>query len=199
MQLQRISVKFFATGPVDLTAVVPVFHDWIKNSTVPGMLIDVHDYKHVPGGPGILLVGHEGDYALDTADGDFGIVFTHKRKRETEGDVATQLREALVNALAAGIALEEAMEGVTFDGSRVRVTVSDRRLAPNTEATDETVGAVMASVVGAMFGAEVSGVSGVSGVRVSDDEGGPYCLDYSDPNVTTLASLASNLVATSTR
>lgn len=195
MQLQRISVKFFATTPVDLTAVVPVFHDWIKNNTVPGMLIDVHDYKHVPGGPGILLVGHEGDYALDIANGEFGISYTHKRKRESQGDVAATLRDALANALAAATSLEQSITGLTFDASRFRVSVSDRRLAPNTDATDPTVGAAMAPVAAEMFGVEAGELSAV---RVGNDPAAPYCLDYSASSVTDLATLASNIAATAT-
>ena len=29
------------------------------------MLIDVADYRHVPAGPGVLLIGHEANYSLD--------------------------------------------------------------------------------------------------------------------------------------
>ena len=49
---------------------IPVFHRWIQKQTVSGhLLIDVHDYSHIHQGPGILLVGHEGNFSIDLADG----------------------------------------------------------------------------------------------------------------------------------
>ncbi|MHC4996696.1 MAG: hypothetical protein ACYTGQ_16760 [Planctomycetota bacterium] len=190
MQLQRISVKFFTRGgaQADLPAVVPVFHDWIKNATVPGLLIDVHDYKHVPGGPGILLVGHEGDYALDIAEGAHGVSFTHKRKRETEGDVAANLSAALNNAITAAQELEKATP-LTFDPSRVRVSVSDRRQAANSDATDDALRPILSTVAAELFG------DGAVVSRVEGDERTPYVLEFSSEGVTDFASLASNLAA----
>jgi hypothetical protein len=191
MQLQRISVKFFTQDGVnvDLPAVIPVFHDWIKNASVPGMLIDVHDYKHVPGGPGILLVGHEGDYALDLADDQHGVTFTHKRKRETEGDVAANLRTALTNAITAAQELQSATS-ITFDPSRVRVSVSDRRQAVNSDATDAALRPIATAVAAELFGA------GAVVSRIEGDERTPYVLEFSSEGVTDFASLASNLAAT---
>ncbi len=47
------------------------------------MLIDVADYKHVQDGPGILIIGHEGDYALDQENGRSGLLYTRKREWPT--------------------------------------------------------------------------------------------------------------------
>ena len=63
MSLQRVSVAVPFVGDVDPEAFVPVFHDWIRRGAVEGLLIDVARYGHVHHGPGIMLVGHEGDYA----------------------------------------------------------------------------------------------------------------------------------------
>ena len=65
--LQRIVVKFHLDdgSPVELDKVIPVFHRWIQTGAVEGLLIDVADYSHVPQGPGVMLIAHEGNYALE--------------------------------------------------------------------------------------------------------------------------------------
>lgn len=111
---QRISVKLFVDNPetVHLPAVIPVFHRWIQQGAVEGLLIDVADYRHVPDGPGVLLIGHEGDYAIDTRDGRPGVQYTRKRgwpddRAEEPGHRLRQrLRVTLRLARQAGDALQ---------------------------------------------------------------------------------------------
>ena len=81
---QRIKVKYFVQEPaaVDLPAFIPVFHHWIQEHRVEGLLIDVADYKHMQNGPGIVLIGHEADYALDLAGGRPGLIYDRKRQWE---------------------------------------------------------------------------------------------------------------------
>ena len=49
--LQHVNVKFPSAGSIDLTQAIPVFHRWIQEQALPGLLIDVADYRHVPEGP----------------------------------------------------------------------------------------------------------------------------------------------------
>ena len=49
-----------------------VFHQWIRDSVCPEMLIDVADYRHVPAGPGVMLIGHEANYSLDNRENRLG-------------------------------------------------------------------------------------------------------------------------------
>ena len=96
----HIKVKFFVEAPnaVDLPAFIPLFHRWIQKKTVEGLLIDVADYQHVPEGPGILLMGHEGNYAMDMANGRPGLLYS--RKREWGDDKTLQQRLHTVFRLA---------------------------------------------------------------------------------------------------
>jgi hypothetical protein len=59
MTPHRITLKYFVTDPtaVHLHAMIPLFHCWIQQSKVPGMLIDVADYSHMVDGPGVMLIG----------------------------------------------------------------------------------------------------------------------------------------------
>ena len=63
----RIGAKLYAENPGVIVAddFVPLFHGWIQGRGLDGTPIDVADYKHVPDGPGIMLIGHEADRSLD--------------------------------------------------------------------------------------------------------------------------------------
>ena len=65
--LHRIGIKIPCTDAAFPTReLVPVFHRWIQTGAIPGhLLVDVADYDHVPEGPGILLVAHEGNLGID--------------------------------------------------------------------------------------------------------------------------------------
>ena len=99
---------------------------------MPGLLIDVADYTHLTGGPRVVLVAHEGNYALDDADGRPGLVYT--RKQPLDGPLADRLAEAARALFAAAERLERdsADEGdgrAAFLGNEIAVIANDRRAA----------------------------------------------------------------------
>ena len=49
--------------------VLKLFHEWIQEDRIDDLLIDVADYRHVPDGPGVILVAHNAFYSLDNAAG----------------------------------------------------------------------------------------------------------------------------------
>ena len=68
MDLQKFGVKLFfnTNGSFDSKDFIPVFHNWIQDKVVPNhLLIDVADYSHIPDGPGVMLIAHEGNFSLD--------------------------------------------------------------------------------------------------------------------------------------
>ncbi|TFH21660.1 MAG: hypothetical protein E4H03_10115 [Myxococcales bacterium] len=138
--LQRIGVKLFcSTGDsIALVEFIPVFHRWIQTAAVEDMLIDVADYSHVPHGPGILLVGHEGIYAMDETGGRRGMAY-YFRRPEAEG-LTERLLLAAYRTLAACRKLETEPEldgKLTFDAGELEVFANDRLLAPNRTGTLE--------------------------------------------------------------
>ena len=82
--LQHVQVKFPAgeagAGTVDLAAAIPVFHRWIQQQALPGLLLDVADYRHVPEGPGVVLVAHEAIYGLDQGGGRLGLLYNRRTR-----------------------------------------------------------------------------------------------------------------------
>ncbi len=139
---QRLGVKLFLQDQemFDRDRMIELFHRWIQEDRLPGTLIDVHDYTHVPGGPGVLLVAHEWHLRTDEAGGRIGLEY--ELKREGTGTVAERLRGAVLSLLEAGAALEQD----TSENNPVRLGVgemifrfSDRLAVPATDAAFDEI------------------------------------------------------------
>lgn len=138
MELQHVNVKLFAKNSqeVDLEALIPVFHGWIQNQASDELLLDVADYRHVRSGPGVILIGHRGDYSLDNTDGRLGV--RYNRKAPLAGSNQDRFVQATEAALAAcrRLETEQSLAGnIQFNGREIEVFVNDRLLAPNTPET----------------------------------------------------------------
>lgn len=148
MSLQRVSVAVPLLDPaIDPESIVPVFHGWIRERAVEGLLIDVARYAHVPDGPGIVLIGHEGDYALDLAAGRPWLRYTLKQDNEGSPQqlVARSLRRL---ADAAALAADTGI-GVT-DGE-ILVRIYDRLRAPNDTASRAALQPVVEAAIGELL------------------------------------------------
>ena len=134
IELQHINVKLFLRNPgaIDPEALIPVFHGWIQDRAGDELLLDVADYRHVPSGPGLVLIGHEGNYSLDHAGGRWSI--RYNRKAALQGTNQERLTQATQAALLACQRLESdaRLDGmIQFDGRELEVFINDRLLAPN--------------------------------------------------------------------
>lgn len=134
MNVQQLEVKLFATADsaVDAERLIPIFHRWIQNDRLgpDAHLIDVADYRHVPKGPGVMLVADGAMWRMDEAGGELGMVYA--RKRDAPGPVAEKLAQGLERAIAAARALEDEpvlLGALRFRGDRIKVTVMSRLVA----------------------------------------------------------------------
>ena len=138
MELQHVNVKLFVKKPeaIDLEALIPVFHEWIQNQPKGELLLDIADYRHVHSGPGIVLIGHDGNYSLDNGGNRLGV--RYNRKSMLEGSNQERLVQATQAALAACLRLEAepSLDGrIQFNGREMEVLINDRLLAPNSDVT----------------------------------------------------------------
>lgn len=138
MNLQHVNVKIFVDGDLKVAPArfIDVFHRWIKEGVLEELLIDVADYRHVPSGPGVLLVGHEADYSMDNTDSRYGL--RYNRKTPLEGDNEDRFRQALWSAANACRLLEAEFESngpLKFSRREFELFINDRALAPNTAET----------------------------------------------------------------
>lgn len=152
----RLGVKFNLKREPALAAadIVPIFQRWIQEHTVDGMLIDVIDYKHVPEGPGVILIADEGDYAYDLSDGQIGLHYI--RKRNLPGDLLGALLLAFRLALAAALCLEKEAPGdIEFDFSSARISFLDRQNYRNEPARFAEVQGELSAILVEIFGGDV--------------------------------------------
>jgi len=142
MQLQHVNVKLLLqdSQDVSLEPLIPVFHSWIENQNGDELLIDVADYAHVPAGPGVVLIGHEGNYSVDNTNERLGV--RYNRKAELNGGNQNVLAQAARAALMACRRLESEprLNGkFRFNGQDIEIFINDRMIAPNDAATRDAI------------------------------------------------------------
>src|SRR5579872_37404 len=110
MDLHKFGIKFFATDAeqIDILKLIPIYHRWIQQDVLEDLLIDVADYSHVPGGPGVMLIAHEGNYALDETGHERGVVYYSKHR--LPGDLAHRFALVASKALRAAQLLSDDAE-----------------------------------------------------------------------------------------
>ena len=194
MKPKRVACKFFvhpdASAAVDLHPFIGLFHRFIQTGAVPGLLIDVADYTHVPEGPGVLLVGHDVDYGLDLAGGRAGLLTIRKQLS------GASLADALRSALAWGLRTVDAIErdgsaGIRFDPCHVRVQVVDRLVAPNDDDAWADLAEQAAPVLADLYGEKLE----VARVQ-ADDARRCLALEAVCQEAVSAAELASRLAGT---
>ena len=142
MELQHVNVKLLVQTPeeVDLEPLIPIFHGWIQGQDSDELLLDVADYRHVPEGPGVVLIGHQANYSVENTDSRLGV--RYNRKAALEGSNQDRLKQATRAALAAAQRLESepGLNGkLRFNGQELELFFNDRLLAPNLDETREAI------------------------------------------------------------
>jgi hypothetical protein len=137
MDLHKFGIKFFAQGAerIDILKLIPIYHRWIQQSALEDLLIDVADYSHVPSGPGVMLIAHEGNYALDETGHERGVLYYSKHK--LSGDLSERFAQVAQRALKAAdlMSADADLEGaLKVPGNRLQLFANDRLVAPNTDA-----------------------------------------------------------------
>jgi hypothetical protein len=137
MDLQHVNAKIFFDGPltVDGARLIGMCHDWVREQVFEEVLVDVADYRHVPDGPALMVVGHEADYVIDHSDGRPGL--RYNRKAALAGDNVDRWRQAIVAACRAARLLKGAIgdDAPAFSQTELELSVNDRAIAPNTAET----------------------------------------------------------------
>ena len=154
---RRLGVKFSLNREPSLKPddIMPIFQRWIQEHRIEGMLIDVIDYKHVPDGPGIVLIADEADIAYDLSDGETGLHVI--RKRDLPAALSEALRLVFSSALEVARALEaEAPGEIVFDFSAAKISFLDRMNYRNDPAVFEETREYLTDLLSDIFGAPVA-------------------------------------------
>ena len=137
MDLHKFGIKFFAADAegIDILKLIPIYHRWIQQNALEDLLIDVADYSHVPAGPGVMLIAHDGNYALDETGHERGVVYYSKH--ELTGELPERFARVAGKALRAAQLMSEDTElggALKLPGNRLEFFANDRLAAPNTDA-----------------------------------------------------------------
>jgi hypothetical protein len=151
----RTQIKFFLKNPegVDVAAFMGVFQRWIQQNALEGLLIDVADYRHVFEGPAIILIGHESDYAIESRNGQIGLLYT--RKHQLEPDLQLQLRTSFRVALTACELLEKDTTfepRLKFRTNEIEIRFADRLQLPNRPESFDLVKNDLETVLAEVYG-----------------------------------------------
>jgi len=135
MELQKFGIKLYLTtnSSFDTKDFIPVFHNWIQDKIIEDhLLIDVADYSHIPDGPGIMLIAHEGHFSLDQENRQPGIMYM--RKTEIAGSFKERFNMVLSTVVKAANHLSDNDVGkqVDFKPNLFRFITNDRLYAENT-------------------------------------------------------------------
>ncbi len=155
--MEHVSIKIFAADDattVRLADAIPAFHRWIQSGDMPELLIDVADYSHVPAGPGVVLIGHQANYALDNAHNRPGLLYS--RKSACDLADSESLKRAYGAALQASRRLEAEPEfrgKLHLDSGRLEITLNDRLLYPNSDAGWQSVEPALTAFLDGLYGA----------------------------------------------
>lgn len=138
MELQHVNVKIYVDGElsVDPGRFIECFHGWVRDQIMEEeMLIDVADYRHVPAGPGVVLIGLEADYGMDQTGNRYGL--RYNRKAPLDSSNRDRLLHALSRAARACRMLETEFggDGLKFRRDELELFINDRAFAPNTPET----------------------------------------------------------------
>jgi hypothetical protein len=150
MKAHRISVKLRFSGEgLELEHFVPVFHAWIRERKLEDeVMIDVADYAHVPGGPGVLLVCHEGHYVIERHGEDWVLCYHRKRGGEAD-ELDDRIAVPLRRLVAAARLLEGApdLPEIRFETGAIELEIRSRLHATNDVETRDRVLPVLESVL----------------------------------------------------
>lgn len=138
----------------ELRAFIDVFHRWIRDKKLGGVLIDVADYSHIHQGPGVLLIAHEAHWAMDETGGRLGMFY--KRRRGEPQAVGPALTDAARHALQAAKLLELDTEGIAFGTKEIVVGFEDRLHAPNQRETFAAFEGELRALAERLFGQGVT-------------------------------------------
>ncbi len=181
MDPQKLQLKIYvapeSARALEIEALIPVFHRWIKEHTLPELLVDVANYGHVPEGPGVVLIGHGSDYSMDEGEGRPGLLHNRKRAGAAPADRLSDLARRTLHA-ASLLERDPSLAGkLRFATNELLFRVNDR-LTRNDDASLAAVRPELEGLAKRLFEgpfqlARMGGSRELLGVRMTSPESAP--------------------------
>lgn len=190
MNSERFCVKFFVQPDChieDEASLIPIFHEWIRLKKLDQICIDVADYRHVPEGPGVMVITHEINFSMDHGGGMYGL--SAQQKLGSEATVAERVVGLVRTTAKFGALLESdpRLSGqVRLAGERFHYIANDRLLAPNTEESFAILKPELESVAATLYPGQSASIS-----RLDTDPRDRLTVEIQVTTPVTLETLAS--------
>ena len=193
MNLQQINIKVYVTddSQINYENFIKVFNRWMAEAEQDDYL-NYADYSHTEAGPGVLLISKRANYSIDNAHYQHG--FLYNRKYDVDGENVDKIRQALVETLEKCRRIEAAEElenAVCFNGDNILFMVNNRRVAPNSSDTFESVKPDLVSVLQGMYGDDNFTLE-----RSSEDQRERFAVHITGNSGKGVAELLANLEST---
>lgn len=136
-------------GAASVDRVHEIFHSWVSGRALDDVLVDVADYRHVPSGPGLFVIGHACNYQLRLDADSWEFSCQQKNRAITQRDPLRGVFERSV--WACRLLQEELKSPALFDATRVRISSYDRRFWDLTDRPLSSLSASIDSRLGALL------------------------------------------------
>lgn len=155
LDLQRIHVKMVADAPANLNLdpFLAIFGRWRHDSDHPAQWVDLADYAHMAKGPGIVLIGKQGDFSVNRDDPGLGLLYAGKK--DFEGPLGKRIAEAFRRCLGLAeslLAEPEYPAALKVQTGVWEIFINDRLQFPNTSETDRLLREPIQSALDSLFG-----------------------------------------------
>ena len=153
--LQRIHVKMLAQAPPGfrLDPFLAIFGRWRQDKNHPAQWVDLADYAHMARGPGILLAGHQGNFAIDLNRPGLGVLYAGKKDFGGSND------ERIVEAFRRCLDLAKALVAEPAYPAELQLRpeawefcINDRLQFPNNDVTDGMLRPAIEAALNKLFG-----------------------------------------------
>lgn len=160
MTTTRVAVEFPLAAGVELPLepLTEALHRWIREDLVlkDDTPIDVVDYSHVPAGPGVMLVTHEGQYRVRTDEGRVWVGW-FGRRGPVPDSLEAATRKAIRRAAKAVqlLGADDTLGRPAADLQNWTLKVEDRLLASNDDTSFEALRPELQQTLHAAVGGDV--------------------------------------------
>ena len=156
MDIQKINIKLFTDGPgvINLDPFLAIFARWRQDESHPAAWVDLADYAHVAKGPGVALVGQQGNLSIDLAEPGPGILWNNKK--ELDGSIEDRILETFRRGMTLARRLMAEPDYPEAFKPRVgfwELSFNNRLQLPNDPNTDRLLRPAVDAALGSLLGA----------------------------------------------
>lgn len=143
--IKRMEIRLFVADPNEVAweEFIPLFTRWIQEE--PDRWLDIADYRHVPSGPGVVLVGREGHVAMDNRRNEIALLYS--RREPYEGTNRERILAAFRDTFAFAERVSHDLPKIRFRKDVCEFLVNDRVTFPNEPEIADAVASELQTVL----------------------------------------------------